>query len=108
MRTRLVLTLYKRGRRAAECMATANDEIAGKPVRPEVMASAFGTDDPKGAALQKLMTDEDPDEPEDMMERIEALSAYFDFPLVPDREISDRCTGKRAAVCCDLANCMTV
>lgn len=86
----LVLTLYKRGRRAAECMATANDEIAGKPVHPEVMASAFGTDDPKGAALQKLMTDEDPDEPEDMMERIEALSAYFDFPLVPDREISDR------------------
>ena len=85
-----MLTLYKRGRRAAECMATANDEIAGKPVHPEVMASVFGTDDPEGAALQKLMTDEDPDEPEDMMERIEALSAYFDFPLVPDREISDR------------------
>lgn len=87
-------------------MATANDEIAGKPVRPEVMASAFGTDDPKGAALQKLMTDEDPDEPEDMMERIEALSAYFDFRWFRTGRYRTGCTGKRAAGRCALTNRM--
>lgn len=86
----LALTLYDGGQRAAECMATIHDGIAGEPVHPAAMAAAFGIDDPDGAALQKLMTDEDPDNPGDMMERIEALSAYFNFALVPDREISDR------------------